>query len=155
VINVSAPTARIAVPFMAPIGAGKAALASLSDALRLELAAAGIPVSIVTPGGTDTQIFAKAEAAAQAGLAAADPARVALYAGQLATVVRAASRQKLGPIHPVAQVIATAAQAHRPRRHYAAGSGVRMYGALAHMPVGLRERLITAVFGLGKISAEA
>ena len=74
VINISAPTARLPVPFMAPISASKAALASLADALRLELAAWGIPVSVVEPGGTDTQIFAKAQAAADAGLAAAGPA---------------------------------------------------------------------------------
>jgi NAD(P)-dependent dehydrogenase (short-subunit alcohol dehydrogenase family) len=153
VINISAPTASIAVPFMAPIGASKAALASLSDALRLELAAAGIPVSVVTPGGTDTQIFAKADAAAQAGLADADPARVALYTGQLAAVARAASRQRLGPVDPVARSIVAAARAPRPKRHYAAGNGVRMYGVLAHLPASLRERLITAVFGLGQANA--
>lgn len=155
VINIGAPTARIAVPFMAPIGASKAALASLSDALRLELAAAGIPVSVVTPGGTDTQIFAKADAAAQAGLAAADPARVALYTGQLAAVARASSRQRLGPVDPVAQAIVAATRAPRPKRHYAAGNGVRMYGVLAHLPASLRERLVTAVFGLGKADAGA
>jgi NAD(P)-dependent dehydrogenase (short-subunit alcohol dehydrogenase family) len=154
VINITAPTARIAVPFMAPISASKAALASLSDALRLELAGARIPVSVVEPGGTDTQIFAKAETAAQAGLATADPGCVALYRDQLAAVGRAASRQRLGPVDPVAQAIVAATRARRPKRHYAAGSGTRMYGVLAHVPIGVRERLITAAFGLTKVSAK-
>jgi NAD(P)-dependent dehydrogenase (short-subunit alcohol dehydrogenase family) len=155
VINISAPTARLPVPFMAPISASKAALASLSDALRLELAAWGIPVCVVVPGGTDTQIFAKAQTAAEAGLAAADPGRVALYSDQLAAVGRAAARQRLGPVEPVARAVLTAVQAGRPRRQYTAGSGARVFGILAHLPASQRDRLVSAVFGLGKIKAPA
>ncbi len=95
IINISAPTARVPVPFMAPIGASKAALASLSDSLRLELARWNIPVVVIEPGGTDTAIFRKAEAAAEGALASADPAKVALYSSQLAAVATAAAKQKL------------------------------------------------------------
>jgi NAD(P)-dependent dehydrogenase (short-subunit alcohol dehydrogenase family) len=89
IINISAPTARVPVPFMAPIGGSKAALASFSDSLRLELAAWGIRVIVIEPGGTDTAIFQKAETAAQAALGAADPAKAALYSDQLAAVAKA------------------------------------------------------------------
>lgn len=149
IINISAPTARVPVPFMAPIGASKAALASLSDSLRVELGAWGIPVVVVEPGGTDTAIFAKADAAIRAALGAADPARVALYSDQLAAVARAAARQKLGPADAVAKAIAGAIAARKPRRRYTAGSGVAVFGVLAHLPASLRERLIKTVFGLG------
>lgn len=148
IINISAPTARVPVPFMAPIGASKAALASLSDSLRVEIGAWGIPVIVLEPGGTDTAIFAKADAAAQAALGAADPARVALYSDQLSAVARAAARQKLGPADAVAKAIVGAVDARRPRRRYTAGSGVAAFGVLAHLPTGLRERLIKTVFGL-------
>jgi NAD(P)-dependent dehydrogenase (short-subunit alcohol dehydrogenase family) len=148
VINISAPTARIPVPFMAPISASKAALASLSGALRLELAAWGIPVCEIVPGGTDTQIWARAGTTAQAGLAAADPARVALYRDQLAAVSKALSTQKLGPAEPVARAVLAAVRARRPRRRYAAGTGVRAFGIMAHLPVSLRERLVAGAFGL-------
>jgi NAD(P)-dependent dehydrogenase (short-subunit alcohol dehydrogenase family) len=147
-INISAPTARVAVPFMAPIGASKAAVASLSDALRLELAAWGIPVVVVEPGGTQTEIFAKAEADMRTWLAAADSDRVALYRNQLAAFGAAAAKQKLGQVEPVAKVIVKAVGARRPKRHYAAGKGVALFGVLAHLPAGLRERLLTTVFGL-------
>jgi NAD(P)-dependent dehydrogenase (short-subunit alcohol dehydrogenase family) len=149
IINISAPTARVPVPFMAPIGASKAALVSFSDALRLELASWDIPVIVIEPGGTDTAIFRKAESAARDALAAADPAKVALYRDQLARAAKAAARQKLGPADPVAKAVVAAVQARRPRRHYAAGSGVAVFGILAHTPAGLRERLIKSVFGLG------
>jgi NAD(P)-dependent dehydrogenase (short-subunit alcohol dehydrogenase family) len=148
VINVSAPTARVPVPFMAPIGGSKAALASFSDSLRLELGAWDIPVVVVEPGGTDTAIFQKAEAAAQAALSTADPARVALYQDQLAAAAKAAARQKLGPADVVARTIASAVAVRKPRRHYATGSGSTLFGVLAHLPASLRERLIKTVFGL-------
>jgi NAD(P)-dependent dehydrogenase (short-subunit alcohol dehydrogenase family) len=148
IINISAPTARVPVPFMAPIGGSKAALASFSDSLRLELGAWGIPVTVIEPGGTDTDIFRKAETTAQAALGAADPAKAALYSDQLAAVAKAAARQKLGPADAVARTIVAAVEAGRPKRHYAAGSGTAIFGVLAHVPAGLRERLIKAVFGL-------
>jgi len=148
IINISAPTARVPVPFMAPIGGSKAALASFSDSLRLELGAWGIPVTVIEPGGTDTDIFRKAETTAQAALGAADPAKAALYSDQLAAVAKAAARQKLGPADAVAKTIVAAVEAGRPKRHYAAGSGTAIFRVLAHVPTSLRERLIKTVFGL-------
>ena len=148
IINISAPTARVPVPFMAPTGGSKAALASFSDSLRLELSAWGIPVTVIEPGGTDTDIFRKAETTAQAALGAADPAKAALYSDQLAAVAKAAARQKLGPVDAVAKTIVAAVEAGRPKRHYAAGSGTAIFGVLAHVPTSLRERLIKTVFGL-------
>jgi NAD(P)-dependent dehydrogenase (short-subunit alcohol dehydrogenase family) len=149
IINISAPTARVPVPFMAPIGASKAALASFSDSLRVELGAWDIPVVVIEPGGTDTAIFAKADAASQAALGAADPARAALYSDQLAAVAKAAAKQKLGPVDAVAKTIVAAVEARKPKRRYMAGSGVAVFGVLAHLPTGVRERLIKTVFGLG------
>lgn len=153
-INVSAPTARVPVPFMGPIGASKAALESLSAALRGELAAWKIPVVLIEPGGTDTRIFAKAAAATETALAAGDPARVALYRPQLEAIAKAAARQSLGPIEPVADALVTAIEARRPRRRYAAGNGVRLFAALSHVPTGLRERLVASAFGLNRVAAD-
>lgn len=151
IVNISAPTARVPVPFMGPISASKAALASLSDALRVELAAWKIPVVIIEPGGTATSIFAKADTAARAALAATEPEQVALYRNHLAAVASAAAKQKPGPVDAVARVVVKAIQARRPRRRYAVGPGARQLGVLSHLPARLRDRLITAVFGLADI----
>lgn len=149
IINVSAPTARVPIPFMAPIGASKAALESFSDSLRVELGAWHIPVVVIEPGGTDTAIFEKADTAARAAFSTADPAKVGLYSDQLAAAGKAAAKQKLGPVDGVAKTIVTVVAARRPKRRYMAGSGVAIFGVLAHLPTGVRERLIRAVFGLG------
>jgi hypothetical protein len=56
---------------------------------------------------------------------------------------------KLGPADTVAKAIVDAVAARRPKRRYMAGSGVAIFGVLAHLPTSLRERLIKTVFGLG------
>jgi NAD(P)-dependent dehydrogenase (short-subunit alcohol dehydrogenase family) len=154
IVNISAPTAHVPVPFLGPIGASKSALESLSDALRLELAAWRIPVTVVEPGGTDTAIFTTAEAAARAALATVEPARVALYERQLAAVARAGARQKLGPVGPVGAAVVTAVTARRPRRRYRAGRGVLAFAMIARLPAGLRERLVCAAVGLRGVPAD-
>jgi NAD(P)-dependent dehydrogenase (short-subunit alcohol dehydrogenase family) len=148
VINISAQTARIPAPFLAPLAASKAAMASMSDALRLELAAWHIPVCLIEPGATQTEIFAKAAVASQSSLARTDPGLAGLYRDQLAAFGKAAARQKLGPVEPIAQTILTAVQAHRPKRRYSVGTGVRLGSVVAHLPAGMRERLILMFFGL-------
>lgn len=155
VINVSAPTARVPVPFLAPLSASKAALSSLSDAIRLELSAWDIPVVVIEPGGTDTQIFAKADAMARDGMAAADPGRVGLYREQLTAVGKAAANQKLGPVDPVARAIVTAVRVRTPKRFYSVGTGVRLGAVLARLPISVRERAVAGFFGLSKIKAPA
>lgn len=149
IVNISAPTARVPIPFMAPIGASKAALQSFSDSLRVELTPWNIPVVVVEPGATDTAIFAKADSAADAALESVDRASVALYRDQLAAVRKASARQKLGPAEVVAKAIVRAVAVRKPRRRYLAGTGVGMIRVLALLPTRLRERLIKTVFGLG------
>jgi NAD(P)-dependent dehydrogenase (short-subunit alcohol dehydrogenase family) len=148
VINISALTARVPAPFLAPLAGSKAALAALSESLRLELAAWHIPVCLIEPGATDTQIFAKADSAARTRLAAADPALAALYHDQLEAFGKVAAKQKPGPVEPIARTIVTAVQTRTPKRRYTVGTGARLGGVLAHLPAGLRDRAITSFFGL-------
>jgi NAD(P)-dependent dehydrogenase (short-subunit alcohol dehydrogenase family) len=148
IINISAPTARIAVPFAGPISASKAALESLSDALRVELEPWRIPVILVVPGAVDTQIFAKAAAAAQATMDAADPRRVALYSQQLDAVSEALGRQKPAPPERVAATIVRAVEARKPRTRYLATPDARLFGIVARLPAGTRTRLLRAQLGL-------
>ena len=148
VINISAPTARVPMPYLAALSGSKAALSAMSAALRLELADWNIPVIVVEPGATDTRIFAKAEAAAKMSLSTADPGRLALYERQLAAVATASARQRTAPVDSVAKTIAAAVRAPKPRRHYTAGVEARMAGLLAGLPAGVKERLITRLLGL-------
>jgi NAD(P)-dependent dehydrogenase (short-subunit alcohol dehydrogenase family) len=148
VINISAPTALLPVPFLAALSGSKAALTAMSDALRLELAPWNIPVITVIPGATSTQIFAKAEAAAKTSLAACDPDLVALYQARLDAVARASARQRFSPADRVARVIAISVRARSPKRAYSVGTDTRLANVLAAFPAAVRERAITRVLGI-------
>jgi NAD(P)-dependent dehydrogenase (short-subunit alcohol dehydrogenase family) len=154
IVNVSAPTARVPVPLMGPIGASKAALVSLSEVMRSELRAWDIDVVLVEPGGTDTEIFAKAAAASEAALADADPARARLYRNHLEAFGKAAAKQKLGAVDPVAKTIVKAIEARRPRRWYGAGSGPRLFTAISRLPDPARDRVVAAAFGLNGVEPD-
>jgi NAD(P)-dependent dehydrogenase (short-subunit alcohol dehydrogenase family) len=149
-INVSAPTARLAAPFAAPISASKAALDALSDALRIELGAQGVAVVTVVPGAVDTQIFAKADQAAEAALADADPARLALYRPRLAAMGAAMAKMRTSKPETVARTIVKAIEAARPKARYLATSDVRPMLLVARLPVRLRDRMVIRVLGLAK-----
>ncbi|GAA5023075.1 SDR family oxidoreductase [Actinopolymorpha pittospori] len=147
VVNVSAVSGRVAVPFMAPISASKAALESLSNALRLELAAWNVPVVVVEPGTTDTAIFAKAGAATEAALERTDQRRVALYRDHLAAVEKAFAKYKAASVDGVSRTILAAVEADRPKRRYTVGDA-RFLALLTRIPAGLRDRIIERTLGL-------
>ncbi|GAA2095790.1 SDR family oxidoreductase [Actinomadura alba] len=155
VINVSAPTARVAVPYNGPIGASKAALESLSDAARVELAPWGIPVVIVIPGSVDTAIFTKADAAARKALVDADPDRVALYQSRLEAVAAAMANLKSSPPQTVADTIVRAVEAARPKARYVANSDARLMMLVSRLPRRLRDRMLTRTLGLHKVASDA
>lgn len=151
ILNVSAGSGRVAFPFLGVLSASKAALESISASLRIELKPWGIPVVVIEPGAVQTEIFAKAAAAAQVAYTGSD--RQPLYAQQAEIIGNALSDQKLGSPEVVAKVIVRAIEAPKPKRRYAAGSDARMAGMLAHLPIRMREPLITRYLGLHKVGA--
>jgi NAD(P)-dependent dehydrogenase (short-subunit alcohol dehydrogenase family) len=154
IVNVSAPTGRIAVPFLAPLSGSKAALEFLSSALRLELAAWKIPVVVVEPGSTSTSIFAKAGEAEKEAQSRVDQDRLALYRAHLAGVAKASGRVTPGPIDKVAEAIVKAVETRRPKRRYVVGDA-RLFSVLLRLPVRLRESVVVAAFGLRGVTVDS
>jgi NAD(P)-dependent dehydrogenase (short-subunit alcohol dehydrogenase family) len=152
-INISAPTAALPMPFAGPISASKAALDALSHATRVELGAQGVAVVTVVPGAVETEIFAKAGAAARSALAEADPARVALYRRRLEAVEAAMAKMRMSKPQTVADTIVKAVEATRPKTRYVAGSDVRPALVVARLPVRLRDRVVAGLLGLRKAEA--
>jgi NAD(P)-dependent dehydrogenase (short-subunit alcohol dehydrogenase family) len=140
---------------MGPIGASKAALASVSDALRVELSPWGIPVVLIEPGATATRIFERAQTVADASLLDADQCRRALYRAQLEAVRKAGSAQKLGPVERVAEAIVNAIEARRPKRRYTVGADARAAGLLLRLPAGMRDRVVASALGVSNVKPQA
>jgi NAD(P)-dependent dehydrogenase (short-subunit alcohol dehydrogenase family) len=153
IINVSAPTGRVAVPFLGPISASKAALESLSTALRLELAGWRIPVVVIEPGATATSIFDKAGVAEKQARTEVERDRLALYSAQLAAVEKATAKLKPGPIDKVAGAITKAVEVRRPKRRYVVADA-RTLTMLSHLPARLRDSIVVAGFGLRGIRVD-
>lgn len=151
IVNVSAPTGRVAMPLLGALSASKAGLEAMSNALRLELAAWKIPVVVVEPGTTETEIFARAGAAADAAMQQADQERIALYQAHLAAYEKAMARFKPGPVDKVAEVIVRAVEARRPKRRYAVAEARTLGAILPKLPAALRDRILTNAVGLNGI----
>jgi len=151
IVNVSAATGRVAMPLLGALSASKAGLEALSNALRLELAAWKIPVVVIEPGTTETEIFARAGAAADVAMQQADRERVELYAEHLAAYGKAMGRVKPGPVAKVAEVIVRAVEARRPRRRYAVAEARTLGAILPKLPAGLRDRVVGGAVGLNGI----
>ena len=148
IVNISAPTARVAVPFMGPISASKSALESLTDALRGELAAWKIPISVIQPSAVDTPIFATAGRAAAESLATVPEELLALYAPAMAALAEAGAKMKLSPVDPVVEAIVDAVESRRPSTRYTVGRDAKMAAVLARLPIGLRTSLVLRALGI-------
>jgi NAD(P)-dependent dehydrogenase (short-subunit alcohol dehydrogenase family) len=154
IVNVGAPTGRVAIPLMGPIGASKAALHSLNDALRMELRHQGIAVSLVVPGALETEIFAKAAAAAQAaGPASADAARI--YAPVVEAAAQRLADMKPKPVTATVEAIRSALTARRPKARYTVGADARQLELVRRLPTGLRDRAVMAAVGVSRTPAAA
>lgn len=153
VVNITAATARVAGPFFGPISASKAALQSLSDAQRLELAHWGMPVVVIEPGLMDTPIFGKAAAATAKTAEAQTREQTALYRAQLDAVNASMAKAKPASPNIVADAVVKALTANKPKPRYTVGPDTRLLGLLARLPLRTRDRLLSSVMGLSKIPA--
>jgi NAD(P)-dependent dehydrogenase (short-subunit alcohol dehydrogenase family) len=123
VVNISSVGGKIYEPLGGWYHATKFAVEGLSDSMRLELAPFGIHVVVIQPGAIRTEwagIAADGLRERSAGTAYADQA--ALVGGVLGRAEN--PRLTSGP-SVVADAVARAVQARRPRTRYAVGRGAR------------------------------
>ena len=147
VINIGAISACITVPFYAPIAASKSALASLSDAMRMEFAQYGVNVILIEPGAMKTGIFATSRARRDATLAAL-PEQERHYRDALAAMDRAF--EKAGADNPdvVVKAALYALFKKRPKPRVVVGKGTGALLMLSRLPLRTRDKLIKSALGL-------
>ena len=151
IINITAVTALASGPFFGPIASSKAALAYLSDSLRMELAPWGIPVVNVMPGAMKTPVFQKANAAFERNLMSVPEATARLYQPLIRGAANAIAKQKESDPIVAAKVILKALESSKPKTHYFAGNDAVMAGHLIpHLPRPVKDRMLTALVGGGK-----
>lgn len=134
---------RLSAPYLGPYSASKHALAALTDALRRELRADGMAVSLVEPGAVNTPIWDKAAEEVERTIADLPPAGRERYGRPIERVSREleAARKRAVPPERVASAIEHALTARRPHTRYVIGADARIQAVLARFP----DRVVDAV----------
>ena len=144
IVNIGSIAGRLSAPFVGPYSASKAAIASLTDALRQELARFGIAVSLLEFASVRTPIWEKGRRGRDALIASMPPQAVSLY-GALADAVIAQTkveeREGMDP-HVIAATVLAALRAPKPRERYVIGRKAKIQAVAAMLPPSTRDRLV-------------
>jgi NAD(P)-dependent dehydrogenase (short-subunit alcohol dehydrogenase family) len=145
-VFVGSISGRLSVPFIAPYSASKFALRALADAMRVELAPAGIAVSLVEPGSVKTPIWQKGRDSREALLASLPPKALEYYARQIDAVFAQTAREERAamPVRDVSRAVLRAITARKPKASYLLGGSARAGSIVALLPSALRDRALRA-----------
>jgi NAD(P)-dependent dehydrogenase (short-subunit alcohol dehydrogenase family) len=145
IVNMGSIGGRLATPFVAPYNASKFAMEAITDALRVELKPWGIDVAIVEPGSIATPIWDKSTRSAREMEAKMPPQMRQLYGGAIDAMYSFAEEMERRGVAPqeVANAVAHAVRAKRPRTRYVVGFDAKIQAALAKVvPDRIRDILI-------------
>jgi NAD(P)-dependent dehydrogenase (short-subunit alcohol dehydrogenase family) len=147
VVNISSLGGKIAMATYGPYAATKFALEAVSDALRRELAPAGVDVVVIEPGAVRTEMLDRAIATADASMSAMTPDQRQRYGGLVAAVNEQATTSTRSGLsaEAAARVIATAVTARKPRTRYTVGRDAALITRLARfLPDRVLDRVTAA-----------
>jgi NAD(P)-dependent dehydrogenase (short-subunit alcohol dehydrogenase family) len=148
---VSSVSGRISTPMTGAYSGSKFALEAIADALRMELRPWHIPVVLIEPAQTDTDMWRTAEDLLEEVVGDLTPEMRALYAGhiegQRAAIPK--SVKMAVPVENVAEVIERSLTAKRPKARYVVGAGPRVAAGLVPLlPSRLRDAVLAGSSGV-------
>ena len=144
IVNVGSIGGHLVLPLHGAYSASKFGMEAVSDALRLELRQWRIPVSHIDPGATGTAIFGKTLAGSTSKKRLDEEGRDE-YDGQL-TAIRALVEETAAgaaPVDDLAEAVAKALTAKKPKSRYLAGHGAEAAVAFARTASdGIKDRAV-------------
>jgi NAD(P)-dependent dehydrogenase (short-subunit alcohol dehydrogenase family) len=150
IVFISSVNGRLSMPMLGAYSASKFALEAAADALRMELRPWHLPVVIVEPAQTDTDMWRTADAMVEDTEAALTPEHRVLYARHIAGMkkfVPISRRMAVDPVK-VSAVVERALTTRRPRARYVVGAGPKAQVALmTSLPAAVRDRVLRKVSG--------
>ncbi|MBF6176812.1 SDR family oxidoreductase [Nocardia blacklockiae] len=152
IVFISSLSGRFSAPGMGAYCASKFALEALGDALRVELRPWQIPVSLIEPGTTATDLWADATGQFESMVEALPPEQARLYERQLAGTRALLPRlQRLAvPADKVAAAVEHALSARRPKRRYLCDTASRaQMWATAVTPTAVLDAVLSAAVHRG------
>jgi NAD(P)-dependent dehydrogenase (short-subunit alcohol dehydrogenase family) len=147
IVFMSSVAGRSALPFMGAYAASKFALEAAADALRIELRPFGLAVSIVEPGVITTPIWETSRQAAARMFESMPPELDEYYGRPMAALQKRIAKglRGLAPEH-VAEAVAHALTARRPRTRYVVGRDARARILLQGLlPTRVRDALVARI----------
>lgn len=151
VLFVSSVNGRLAMPMLGAYSASKFALEAAADALRMELRPWHVPVVIIEPAQTDTDMWRTADAMVVETENALTPEHRALYTRHFEGMKKfvPTSQRMAVPVEKVSAVVERALTARRPRARYVVGVGPKLQVMLmTNVPTTMRD------FALRKVSGQ-
>lgn len=151
VVFISSVNGQLSAPMVGAYAASKFALEAGAEALRMELRPWGIPVVVVEPAQTDTDMWRKADDMVAELEAATSPAHHGLYDKHIAGMKKMVPLSQKMAVDPakVVAVVQEALTARRPRARYIVGFGPKLQAALlTNLPASVRGFLLAKVFGV-------
>lgn len=149
IVFISSVNGRLSMPLLGAYAASKFALEAAADALRMELRPWQIPVVVVEPAQTDTDMWRTADTMVVEAEAALSSEHRALYAEHIAgmkKMVPVAQRIAV-PTAKVSAVVEEALTARRPRARYVVGVGPKLQVAVPKLPTRVRDAVLRRVSG--------
>jgi NAD(P)-dependent dehydrogenase (short-subunit alcohol dehydrogenase family) len=150
IVFISSVNGRISMPLTGAYSASKFALEAAADALRMELAAWRIPVVVVEPAQTDTDMWRTMDTTVKESEEKLTPQHRELYAKHIAGFKKKipASQRMAVPAEKVAVVVEEALTARRPRARYIVGIGPKLMAAvMTKMPTKVRDVILRRMSG--------
>jgi NAD(P)-dependent dehydrogenase (short-subunit alcohol dehydrogenase family) len=150
VVFISSVNGRLSIPMLGAYSASKFALEAAADALRMELRPWHVPVVIVEPAQTDTDMWRTADTMVEEAEAALTPQHRALYARHIAGMKKFVPISRRMAVDPgkVSAVVEEALTARRPRARYVVGAGPKAQVALlTNLPAAARDRILRKASG--------
>lgn len=151
IVNMSSISGRIATPGLGIYSASKFALEAVSDALRRELLSQNLHVALVEPGPIRTPIWEKAEGQSLGLKRELSADHEKLYGDMVVQIEKVARKtpKKARPASDVADAVAHALLAEKPKSRYLVGGEMKAVSWLANVaPDAVLDRLLMSQFGL-------
>jgi short-subunit dehydrogenase len=155
IINISSLAGRMAFPAGGIYSASKFALEALSDALRMELKAFNIHVSVIEPGPVKTEFF---EIAGNKARESIPDVENTIYKAAFEKVKHMEEQTSsiLWSAERVAKVIVRALSDRNPRPRYVAATGgnILLFVMTKLLPTGIRDAFWKRFYGIDKVEKE-
>lgn len=147
IVLIGAGQGRVALPFGGGYAASKAGLAAIADALRAEVAADSVSVSLIEPGAVRTGILESSRQAADALMSRASAEQRRRYEPRLTRTLDTAARSfETAPnASQIADLVMRVAGARRPRPRYSIGREAHALTVISHLPARWRASIIDRI----------